>query len=441
MFVRIFERLFVIVLLLCSMKVVLGLSNPSISEDTTEDMVSVELDATVRQGVYMCGALLVLLRWRRVLRAARTVWPLMALGVLAPLSMVWSVQPVPQTFHRGVTFLAATVVSIYLGERYSLDELARVVTKALCLMMLTVIALSFVAPAYVIEYSDHLGAWKGLSIHKNYFGEYMAVAVILLLLVRFRHFDRLRYVFLVAATALLVLSRSAASLGFCLLMVAAIPLWRWARLKRKQRLLVCVLTIPTMLWAMYFIAGNVGGLIRLLGRDPTLTGRTRIWAMVWASLMKRPILGYGFDAFWLGLKGESARILGGLGWVIPHSHNGFLDLGLNLGAVGFAVYLCLWIFSFRKAIRFIRLEQRAIGLLPVTYLCFFALHNLFESSLLASDSLSLLLFAMITTSVAVHSRQYSGATQNSDTQQLVEEWHGSRALTPVRCDARLGSWG
>jgi O-antigen ligase len=263
----------------------------------------------------------------------------------------------------------------------------------------------------------------------------------LLLLVRFRRFKWLRYVFLATAAALLVLSRSAAALGLCLLMVAAMPLWRWAFLKPKQRLLACVLTVPTMLWATNFLASNVDGLSRLLGRDPTLSGRTLIWGLVWPSLLKRPILGYGYDAFWLGLKGESAHIESVLGWVIPHSHNGFLDLGLNLGAVGLVVYLYLWIRSFRKGIEFIRLEHRAIGLLPVTYLCFFALHNLFESSLLASDSLSLLLFAMITTSVAVHSRQYSGATQNSDTQQLVEEWHGSRALTPVRCDARLGSWG
>lgn len=420
MVLRLFERLFVIVLLLCSMEVISAVTYPSATE-TTPEIVTDEshtLDRAIEGSVYACGTLLVLLRWRRVLGAVRTVWPLVALTALAPLSILWSVQP-SLTLRRSVILLLWVVFAIYIGERYTMDKLARVLAQTLCLMMVVVIVLSFVAPAYVIDYSNHMGALKGLSVHKNLFGEYMALAVVLLLLVRFRHFDWLRYVFLVIAAALLVFSRSATSLFLCVLLVATMPVWRWARLKRKQRLLVCFVAVPIVLPAMYFIARNTGLLLQILGRDPTLTGRTQIWAMVWPSLMKRPILGYGYDAFWTGLKGESANVVIRSGWMVPHAHNGFLDLGLSLGAVGVAIFLYVWAYSLRRGIEFIRLERGPIGLWPVTFLYLFFLHNISESTLLTvltKDTLPFLLFATITTSLAVNRRRATTATPTPNSQ-------------------------
>ena len=46
-----------------------------------------------------------------------------------------------------------------------------------------------------------------------------------------------------------------------------------------------------------------------LGRNATLSGRTGIWSLLLGSIAKRPLLGYGYYAFWQGLKGESANII------------------------------------------------------------------------------------------------------------------------------------
>ena len=401
---RIFERLFVIALLLCSMQVVTGLTDPSLGENTPE-VVSTELhwsSLSVEGIVYACGAFLILRRWRRVLSAARTVWPLITLSALALLSALWSPEP-SLTLRRSIMLLASTLLAIYLGERYTTEKLARLLAQTLCLMMAAIIMLYFVAPVYVVDYSSHIGAWKGLSSHKNIFGEFMAEAVALLLLVRFRHFLWLRYVFLVTAVVLLWLSGSATSLFCGTLVIAAMVLWRLARRKPSQRLTVYAVAALMVFSGIYFLTGHTGLLLQILNRDPSLTGRTQIWAMALPAMMRFPILGYGYDGFWIGPKGGALNIMLGSGWLVPHAHNGFLDLGLSLGLLGLCIFLYVWARSILRAIEFVRLAPGPIGLWPISYLCFFTLHNITESSLLTRPlTISFLMFAAITTSLAVH---------------------------------------
>ena len=91
--------------------------------------------------------------------------------------------------------------------------------------------------------------------------------------------------------------------------------------------------------AVPLIAAGVihfGEISYFLGKDPTLTGRTQIWKSVGAEIMKHPILGYGYCAFWRGYQGESANSALTNGWAVTSAHNGFLQTWLTLGAVGLA---------------------------------------------------------------------------------------------------------
>jgi exopolysaccharide production protein ExoQ len=400
-FLRLFERLFVFALLLYSMGVLTGLTLPHLAEDDVEN-VSTNLHVPIvaaQIALYTCAALLILMRWRRVFGAVRTVWPLLLLTALVPVSAAWSVLPAV-TLRRSIVFVASTLIAVYLGERYTMDKFARMLAQTLCLMMLAVIALYFIAPVYVMDPS-HKGAWKGLSGRKNAFGEYMAVAVALLLLVRFRHLKWLRFVFLGLSCCLLFLSHSATSLVACTLMVAAMPLWRLARLESKQRVPVYIVGAMIFIQVGYVFVQNIAFLLHMIGRDPTLTGRTQVWAMVLTAIQKRLIFGYGYDSFWTGLKGESLDILIGTGWLVPTAHNGFLELGLSLGLLGSCVFLYVFVQSFRRAIEYIRSEPGPLAFWPVTYFCFFLLHNMGESDLLTRCTLSFMAFVAINTSLAL----------------------------------------
>lgn len=85
--------------------------------------------------------------------------------------------------------------------------------------------------------------------------------------------------------------------------------------------------------------------MELLGRDPTLTDRTEVWEDALA-LVSNPVLGMGFESFWLG---QRLTILWSKWWWQPNqSHNGYIETYLNLGAVGVFLLFGILISTFRK---------------------------------------------------------------------------------------------
>lgn len=89
-------------------------------------------------------------------------------------------------------------------------------------------------------------------------------------------------------------------------------------------------------------------ILRALGRDPTLTDRT----LVWADLLEvkiNPIIGTGFESFWLGERLEHMQSLWSFG---PNqAHNGYLETYLNLGLVGLLLLIILLVSTLLKCLR------------------------------------------------------------------------------------------
>ncbi|HET8888629.1 MAG TPA: O-antigen ligase family protein [Candidatus Angelobacter sp.] len=414
------EKLFVFLLLLSSMNVITALS-PSSKEQTDLRVFSANMDTSsvfIDAAIYMYGVALMLMRWRQVLRAARTAWPLLALAGLAFLSTAWSVEPM-LTLRRSVLLLASTMIAIYVGERYSIKAFAHLLAQTFCWMIVLVLLVYLVAPEYVIDHSAYGGAWRGLSTYKNTFGEHMAVAVLLLALVRFRRFPWLRYVFLLLAAGLLFLSHSATAVVCGVLTLAAVPLWRLMR--GRQRLLVGVLVALTFFLGIYWLLAFPETIFQVLGRDATLTGRTDLWSKLLPVIGNRPVLGYGYAAFWTGSNAEVLNVWIGAGRLVPIADNGYIDLCLSLGAAGLALFLGVFTGAFRKAMAYLRSEHGFIGLWPITYLCIFAADNICESALLTRGTFPFLVFAIVTTSLALSHKRAMAAARTANPQPIMWE--------------------
>jgi len=85
--------------------------------------------------------------------------------------------------------------------------------------------------------------------------------------------------------------------------------------------------------------------LEMLGRNPTLTDRTEVWADALA-LADSPVLGAGFESFWLG---DRLKILWAKWWWQPNqAHNGYIEIYLNLGAVGLLLFGILIVSTFNK---------------------------------------------------------------------------------------------
>jgi exopolysaccharide production protein ExoQ len=95
--------------------------------------------------------------------------------------------------------------------------------------------------------------------------------------------------------------------------------------------------------------GLSGRVSESLGRGSELTGRTPLWTAL-LGMHTNPILGTGFESFWLG---ERPLQLEGIFFFIPNeAHNGYLETYLTLGLIGVFLLVGLFVATFRK----IRLE-------------------------------------------------------------------------------------
>lgn len=91
--------------------------------------------------------------------------------------------------------------------------------------------------------------------------------------------------------------------------------------------------------------GVYSPMLELLGRDATLTDRTKVWADV-TGMVSSPLLGTGFESFWLGTRLEV--LWAKWPWRPNQAHNGYIEIYLNLGLVGLAFMLVLLFSTFRR---------------------------------------------------------------------------------------------
>jgi exopolysaccharide production protein ExoQ len=125
--------------------------------------------------------------------------------------------------------------------------------------------------------------------------------------------------------------------------------------KQLERLVV-VLFVPAVVLLIVWLGFTFETeILQLMGKDATLSGRTTIWKAVFSSIFKSPWVGYGYDAFWIGFKGEAVHLAIATGDPgLGNAENGVLQLWLELGIVGLFILFALLARACRNAIRCFR---------------------------------------------------------------------------------------
>jgi exopolysaccharide production protein ExoQ len=106
-------------------------------------------------------------------------------------------------------------------------------------------------------------------------------------------------------------------------------------------------------WYLLYAAVAAGGGLALwfgrdilfgaLGRGGDLTGRERIWGDVLARAAEHPILGWGFSTPWIPTEPAFDRWIVDHGETVLQAHNMWLDVFLQLGAVGVILLAGAWL--------------------------------------------------------------------------------------------------
>jgi len=353
--------------------------------------------------------------WRAVLRAP---W-LILLALVAMASAIWSIDP-ELSFRRGIALLATTMMGVYLAARFDWLSALRLLGAVWLFLMAASFIAGLVVPGFARMSEVHVGAWMGGWSEKNALGGHAARASFLLAFLAWRDPAYRRWWIggALLALALVIFSRSATALlgagvGLGILFGA------WWMLKGKHWSLVLVWSGVTVLGLIVLAYITMpDALLGLLGKDETLTGRTDIWASLGEAIEKRPVLGYGYLAFW-GLDSEPRYWLErAIDWNAPSGHNGWLDLAISLGVVGVAIYtIDLAITLWRAGC--LSLSSPA-GVFALGFLAQFMLFAMSESIIIAQNSILWATYAFVGAKLAL------GA-------------HASQSMTPLNTAPSVGA--
>lgn len=338
--------------------------------------------------IYILTFLLLLKRLRldaQTVFLDKMVWFLVG---LAFVSIVWSDAPLV-TLRRSTALIGATAFGIYLATRYTNQELLKILLWTLGLCAALSIGFVFFLPSYGIHTIPYQ-AWRGVYLNRNSLGCYMTLAVIGWLLYSLNN-SRVRIVgfaFCILSLFLLISSRSVTALVVLFLLLLLLFI---CYMVYKHKKLVIVFIILTVGVSFFWLIKNIDFVLNVLGRDITLSGRTVLWQAVWDMVMRRPLLGYGYSAFWLGWNGPSGDIWNMLSTKVPYAHNGYLDLWLQLGLAGLVIFLLSFFTCLFKAYRLV-LKNGLEDMFPFLFFFFMLVYNVTESFILVQNSILWILY-------------------------------------------------
>src|ERR1700722_2026611 len=182
--------------------------------------------------------------------------------------------------------------------------------------------------------------------------------------------------FTVMAAWLIQKSNSATSLA-CWLVAGLIMLLTTLSSRARKPVVVHILVggaLSVVVGAMFLNTGT--GLVQTLGRDSTFTGRTAIWNAA-LPLIPNPIVGAGFQSFWLGPR--ISKVERSIHQEINEAHNGYIEIYLNLGWVGVLVLGVLLISGYRNIVSAIHRQEEGSTLM-LAYLVAATMYNVSEAA-------------------------------------------------------------
>jgi len=211
----------------------------------------------------------------------------------------------------------------------------------LCFAFASILNVFFVFGRPPLDFKYATWGYTGYFSGKNYLGEFSAVALLLSLReVSYR--GRRRVMGIIAAfiaVPLLFLSNSKTALALVLLapFMAGLTLITRKKLARISPAIIPIVIIGSYLAVSTVMGFGINRVSYAIYGDSTFTGRTIIWDFAQKKIDQMPLLGWGYQSFWL--VGPGGPSTAAPGWVkgMPNAHNGYLDTTLEMGYVGLAL--------------------------------------------------------------------------------------------------------
>ena len=327
--------------------------------------------------------------------------------LFALLSVIWSDHPFV-TFKRWFRDVGMyLVILVVLAHHRPLEQISTLIRRLSYFLVFLSIALIKYYPAIGVSYDIYSGLpeYAGAATSKNMLGAVCLMSGLFFFWDTLRRWpDRkhprmkttllVNVAMIVLTLWLLRLSSSATSQG-CLVIgcvVIALLNGKWTR--AYPRVATALIPVTLTVYVVLELAFELSTAIaEFLGRDPTLTGRTEMWAALLA-VENNPLVGVGYQSFWLG--DRLATVWHSLTTSnLNEAHNGFLEVYLCLGAIGVTLLVVILVVSYWRLAKELALSS-PLAPLGLAMWSIMVVYNLTEAAFPASLLWAVFLMSAIT---------------------------------------------
>lgn len=355
--------------------------------------------------IYLLGLIFIFINRKEFFRIFLKPKLLWIIYGLAFFSIIWSADP-SVTFRRSIALFFTQIIGLYLYSRFKIEGLVRVLRYAFGISIVISFVFVIMFPNIGVHHDDSFdGAWRGIYVHKNSLGNYMVLSFSLWLISFIDFYNKLKihgYINLIASFVFTLLSlvlvfRSESKTALTMVFVVLIVLIFRSVLRSNPRFAIAFMfsAITLIMLILFFGINKYEDIIVFMGKDITISGRTQIWQLTIDAILEKPIIGYGYGAFWQGFDGPSAYICGVLNFNVHHAHNGYLDLVLELGILGLIVYVLSVIILIFRLIGAQRYNVNCVEIFPLIFIMHTLLYNISETFMMAQNTISWILYTFI----------------------------------------------
>jgi O-antigen ligase len=235
-----------------------------------------------------------------------------------------------------------------------------------------------------------VGNWRGLYGHKNVAGSVCAMTAILFLFTKTGWRNVIGITIAAAACAFLFFTHSKSSEGFLVIALLAGLAYRIGWRDGLSRAILLSLVALFLFGLAAFVLLDADVITHALADPAEFTGRSAIWAAELRYIADHPLLGAGFGTFTdTGGQSPLQHYVTG-SWVagVSHGHNGYLQVLVTIGGIGFALTLLAVVVGPLRRFWALDWDESAFKPMLFALFVFLLLHNFMESDFLEGDGVT-----------------------------------------------------
>jgi O-antigen ligase len=239
---------------------------------------------------------------------------------------------------------------------------------------------------------------------------------------------------IIVAIWLTFVSQSKGSLGFSIIS----PVLAGLTLITARRMRISIAVVLLSILVSYLIFSTVTGfsmnrLSWYIYGNYTFSGRTVIWDFANYEFGRRPLLGWGYQSFWL-VGPDAPAIADAPAWVkaMPSAHSGYWDVKLDLGYVGFALFLG-FIFTTLHVIGRVADRDRTRAWIMLSLALYVILTNFLETTWMQGMATTWVMFLIVVAEAARYWHPFpSGGHSHYVVGRAVARNRGAGAASKIR---------